>query len=406
MRPLFPFLLMTMLLAVSGCGTPERDAAVAPQQSDVAPTDVEQGETDQAPVASAEADNGSALRLAAPAIEGLADDDVGLLARIHFATHTPDFDRARAFYRELGYTEGITGFPLTNTHLMARALGMFDVCQYELAKGEVMAMPQASNPASIDLLQFKTPFNGSPPYERPNHLGIAWAAFATSQFDQDVARLRQLGADFLGPSFGNSGARFVFFRDPDGVLYKLIEAPVDAAPVGDMHIFDMPYITINVSDMEESLAFYARLGYVTLGDVVEHRGGLEEAQAYGLEQPFVTRSVDIGITRGDEHRIRMVQWLEPYDPEPPYPAPINHIGMQRVALLVTNLDRAVDILKRQDVPFLSELAPCCSGTGEDTSAIVHAIDPDGVFVELVGSITPRAPAPHPEWCPPLEIKVP
>ena len=158
--------------------------------------------------------------------------------------------------------------------------------------------------------------------------------------------------------------------------------------------------------MEKSLAFYARLGYVTLGDVVEHRGGLEEAQAYGLEQPFVTRSVDIGITRGDEHRIRMVQWLEPYDPEPPYPAPINHIGMQRVALLVTNLDRAVDILKRQDVPFLSELAPCCSGTGEDTSAIVHAIDPDGVFVELVGSITPRAPAPHPEWCPPLEIKVP
>ncbi|MGE3743650.1 MAG: hypothetical protein AB7I59_29600, partial [Geminicoccaceae bacterium] len=73
---------------------------------------------------------------AAPEL-ALADDDIGLIRRIHFATHTPDFDRARAFYRMLGYTDGITGFPLSNTHLMARALGMFDLCQYELVKGEV-----------------------------------------------------------------------------------------------------------------------------------------------------------------------------------------------------------------------------------------------------------------------------
>ncbi len=37
----------------------------------------------------------------------LAGDDIGLIRRIHFATHTPDFDRARAFYRMFGYTGGI-----------------------------------------------------------------------------------------------------------------------------------------------------------------------------------------------------------------------------------------------------------------------------------------------------------
>ena len=44
---------------------------------------------------------------------------IGVLARIHFNTQTSDFDRTRAFYRQLGYTQGISTFPKTNTHLMA-----------------------------------------------------------------------------------------------------------------------------------------------------------------------------------------------------------------------------------------------------------------------------------------------
>ena len=45
---------------------------------------------------------------------------------------------------------------------MARALGMFDICQYELVKGEVIALPESLNTANIDLLQFKTPYNDEP----------------------------------------------------------------------------------------------------------------------------------------------------------------------------------------------------------------------------------------------------
>ena len=61
-------------------------------------------------------------------------------------------------------------------------------------------------------------------------------------------------------------------------------------------------------------------------------------------------------------------------------------------------------LQAQDVKFLSTIAPCCSGTGEDEFGIVHAIDPDGVFVELVGSIRKRAPEPPPQGCPVPEIR--
>lgn len=343
-----------------------------------------------------------------PAIpsEPLADDDIGLFARIHFATHTPDFDRARAFYRMLGYTAGVSGFPLTNTHLMARALGMFEVCQYELVKGEVIALPGSLNTANIDLLQFKTPFDGRPPYARPNHLGAAYAALLTTDLGRDVDYLKSQGVRLLSEPYGVPGNRFVFFRDPDGVLYKLVEtAPPHGDPAATMHLIAMPYVAINVRDLAASIAFYRQFGYTSVGRF-EQLGSIEEARAYGLDRPFRVVGADIALGRGDRHVLRLTQWLDPFDPEPANPAPINRIGIQRIALLVSNVDRAVAILKAKGVPFLSEVAPCCSGTGADETGIVHAIDPNGVYLELVGAIARKPLAPQPEGCPPLEIKLP
>ena len=339
-----------------------------------------------------------------PSVEFRSEHDIGLMARVHFATHTPDFDRARAFYRMLGYTQGMSGFPLTNTHAVARALGMFDICQYELAAGEVVQLPASPFGANIDLLQFITPFNGDPPYELPNHLGMAYAALLTTDLGSDYEFLKSQDVEFLSEPYGSPGDRFVFFRDPDGVLYKLFEtAPPQGDPERNMHLAGMPYIGVNVSDFERSLAFYRELGYTQVNPLPA-TGTLEEARAYGLDQPFRIKGADIAIDRGDRHVLRLVQWIEPYDDEPPYPPPINHIGIDRIALVVTDLDRAVAILKEKGVPFLSDIAPCCSGTGEDTSGIVHAIDPDGVFLELVGRIARRGPQPQPAGCPPLEIK--
>jgi catechol 2,3-dioxygenase-like lactoylglutathione lyase family enzyme len=307
----------------------------------------------------------------------------------------------------LGYTEGTGGFPLTNTHQMARALGMFDLCQYELVKGEVITLPASPTGANIDLLQFKTPFNPDPPYELPNHLGMAYAALLTTDFDADLKFLGSQGVEFLAEPGGPSGERFVFFRDPDGVLYRLIESSEPAPdPQRDMHLIAMPYIGINVSDLETSLAFYEKFGYTSVTPLEQTEGSLAEARAWGLDQPFRIRGADIAIARGDRHVLRLTQWLEPFDPEPPYPPPINHIGINRIALMVPDVERAVGILQSQGVRFLSDVASCCSGTGEDESGIVHAIDPDGVFLELVGGIEKRAPLPQPEHCPPLEIKMP
>jgi len=44
-------------------------------------------------------------------VSELADNDIGLMARFHFATHTRNFDKARDFYRKLGYTGDKAAFP-------------------------------------------------------------------------------------------------------------------------------------------------------------------------------------------------------------------------------------------------------------------------------------------------------
>ena len=346
-----------------------------------------------------------------PDIEFVSDTDIGLWARFHFAIHTEDFEKTREFYRQLGFTQGISGFPLTNTHAMARALGMFDLCQYELEQGEVMLFPGAENTTGIDLLKWRVPFNPEPPYARPNHLGMAYATLMTADLMSDYAYLQARGVTFLTAPYGTPGNRFVFMRDPDGIYLKLEESPIpqlgsEGGEGNQTHILGMPYIGINVSDVEASVDFYERFGYSSVRWINEQTLSAEESAAWGFDQPVRYRGADIAITRGDHHRIRLLQWLEPFDPEPAYPPPINHKGINRLALTVPDVERATRILKEQGVPFLSDVAPCCSGTDTDTGGIVHAIDPDGVFLELVGNLTPRPVPPQPGHCPALEIRYP
>ncbi|MDD9895098.1 MAG: VOC family protein [Gammaproteobacteria bacterium] len=335
--------------------------------------------------------------LAAPA--ALAAEEVNILARIHFNTQTADFERAREFYRMLGYTQGVNNFPKTNTHAMARSLGMYDLCTYEIESIEVMSIPGALGPTSIDLIQFNIPFNNEPPYSSPNHLGMAYAALGTSSFDADYNYLLNQGVNFLSEPFGNEGERFVFMQDPDGVFLKLTEnSEIATADNGaTTNINSMPHIGINVSDFEASLDFYRSLGYTNI-EMLPEQGSPAEAAAYGLDRAFTIRGADVSLAGGDGHTLRLMQWVEPFNPEPPYPPPISHIGIHRIALAVANLDSVVAALTEDGVEFLSEIAPCCSGTGLDETGIVNAIDPDGIFVEFVGSIEQRPLQPTAAIC--------
>lgn len=325
---------------------------------------------------------------------------VPLLARIHFNVQVTDYAASMAFYRMLGLTDGRTGFNKTNTHEMARALGMFDLCTYEFFDAEVAFIPSGWGPTSIDIIQFITPFIDAPPYPNLNHLGMAYAGLLTTDLMADVAYLKSQGVEFLAEPHGIPGSRFVFLKDPDGTFYKLYEsAPPHGDPEANVHIQAIPFVAFNVTDFDRSREFYRTLGY-TESMPLPATSTLEEAQAYGFDRPFKIRGADLSMTTGDKSVIRLVQWLDPVDDDPPYPPPISHLGINRMAVAVADLDEAYAVLKADGREFLSEIAPCCSATGLDETGIVHLIDPDGVFIELVGAIVPTDPPPAPpDWCP-------
>ena len=147
-----------------------------------------------------------------------------------------------------------------------------------------------------------------------------------------------------------------------------------------MRIVALNSVTINVSNLERSVDWYRMLGYES-ADRWQGTLSPEVAAALGFDTPATLKRAHL-VHRVDGSEFELVQWLDPNDPEPPYPVPVNHIGIHRVALTTTNMGADVAMLRDRGVVFLSEPTPCCSGP-DSWGKIVAFYDPDGVVMELV-----------------------
>jgi catechol 2,3-dioxygenase-like lactoylglutathione lyase family enzyme len=324
------------------------------------------------------------------------DVSLNITSRIHFNTNVSNYDLSRAFYEAIGFVGGI-GFPDTNTWAVAESLGIETPTSYDgsqgpeaggyLLHGNLIFLASFGG-LFIDLIEFTIPRNNEPPYAMLNHLGMARAALLTNNLDADYAYMTGvLGAEFLSPPATRSnGARFAIFKDPDGTYYELLEvSPPVPLPAVFTNIISIAQVNVNVSDFERSRAFYQMLGFT--GSVpLAPTDSLEVAQAMGFDQEYLIHGELITFP-GDGSAIELVQWIDPYDPTPPYPLPINHFGINRLAYSTSDLEADVATLKAQGVEFVSAIAPCCSGPAS-TQGIISFFDPDGTLIELVGPITP------------------
>ena len=143
---------------------------------------------------------------------------------IHVNINCSDFERSRRFYEALGFR--VTWpVPPTNTPEVAAAVGM---PPYRV-KGALMALDGSRNRVVIDLLEWESPRDESAPYPHLYHYGLARLALSTSDMDEDLATLEDMGVEFVGPparvvvdGVPRSG-RFVCFKDPDGTVLELVE---------------------------------------------------------------------------------------------------------------------------------------------------------------------------------------
>ena len=108
--------------------------------------------------------------------------------------------------------------------------------------------------------------------------------------------------------------------------------------------------------------------------------------SYLIDQEYQIRG-ELVVFPADGSAIELVQWIEPFDPSPPYALPINHFGINRLAYSTSDLQADVDALTAQGIEFVSPIAPCCEGP-LSTTGIITFYDPDGTLIELVGAITP------------------
>ena len=141
-------------------------------------------------------------------------------------------------------------------------------------------------------------------------------------------------------------------------------------------IQDFQHICITCRDIERSVRFYERLGLDVTDPVREFD---EDALARTFQTPRghikVLHMAPPNAT--SEVFIDQVQWLDPSSTDEPYPA-LNHVGINRVAFRVSDIDPTMAKSRERGIVFLTE-EPQSFGPFRT----IVTTDPDGVFIQLL-----------------------
>ena len=143
-----------------------------------------------------------------------------MIARIdHLNIVVTNLEEAVAFFLLLGFAEGL-GAELDPAFL-ERLTGITG------AQGTFVTMRHPGSQATIELLKFAADAGTDPQLGRADRIGLRHLAFAVTDIDAMVARLRAAGVEFLSPiqTWEKTGKRLVYLYGPDGIPLELAEYP-------------------------------------------------------------------------------------------------------------------------------------------------------------------------------------
>ena len=131
----------------------------------------------------------------------------------HTGITVSDLDRSIKFYERLGYRE----IERTEEHgeEVERGLGV---------PGANLRVAMLAAPKSqLELIQYVEP-DGSPAPNPNNGIGAAHICLEVEDVDAAVAELRKDGVEFFSdPITHESGIRWVYAKDPDGITAELLQ---------------------------------------------------------------------------------------------------------------------------------------------------------------------------------------
>ncbi len=317
------------------------------------------------------------------------ESNFNVRSKMYFGVNTSDIATQRDFYTTLGLTGEIFPAGPEQCKSFAQSLGFEDNYLIFVALTSL-----TGGPPWIDTVQFREDsYRDDPPYANLNHIGMAYATYSTTDLDGDYAYLLGEGVEFVSPpATAPNGERFVFLKDQDGTFLKLIEEAGNSTAGPDL--VRLVNTNMNVADLERSREFYRLLGFTEEVDGSQQGSGAF-AQAHGFDDPIEFEGVDISLPGdpaplGDnEATLQLRQWKTPFNFAPPYSPPVNHLGIDRIAYYVDDLNAAIAEMNRLGFEQLGPIGG--GGGGVGSIAIVFFYDPDGIKVELWGPISEPNP---------------
>ena len=141
-------------------------------------------------------------------------------------------------------------------------------------------------------------------------------------------------------------------------------------------IEDFQHVCITCRDLEASIRFYETLGLKVIEPIRELN---DEALAQAMQLPGGHLKVlHLAPPEATSNMfIDLVQWLDPSSTGASYPS-LNHVGINRVAFRVSNIDTTTAALRERGIRFLTHEPQSLGGI-----RTIVTTDPDGVFVQLL-----------------------
>ena len=141
----------------------------------------------------------------------------------HININVKDFDRSLAFYQKLGFKVVLNIGEGANP-ANDKGLGIPN----SVGRAALLSLSDDPRATRIDLIEWKQPKTEGEPYPHLYHTGAARIALFTKNLDEEYARLKAEGVEFVSEPvilrFRNgAGSKFCCFKDPDDTFLELIE---------------------------------------------------------------------------------------------------------------------------------------------------------------------------------------